>query len=250
MKPVFATTGNVERFLSAFGQLERRGAPEASMMLVTGEAGHGKSRTVQWFAAQQGGIYLRAKAAWTPHWMLREVVSELGQQPERHNEGLFSQALKPLAADPRPLVIDEIEHALHDSKCLETVRDLSDLTEIPVILVGMEGVTRRLQRYPQLSSRVTQTVTFGALTVEDVQAVLGQICEVETANGAAEEIYRQTGGFIRELMDAIAETERTGGRLGRPVTGEDLRQIKLTGGRATRTGRAKCRPDAKKPRGR
>ena len=78
MRNKFAITSNVERFMDGVQTVDERGASEASMLLVTGDPGYGKTSTVQWWAAQNGAIYLRAKASYTPHWIMSELVKEIG----------------------------------------------------------------------------------------------------------------------------------------------------------------------------
>ncbi len=176
-------------------------------MLVTGEAGYGKTATVQWWATQHDAVYLRGKAAINPNWLLRELVTELGQTPARSARALFTQALDSLARDPRPIVIDEVEHTLRDVRVLETVRDLSDLVELQVVLVGMEKVQQRIGRYLQIASRVAQVVKFKAATLKDVAVCCETVCEVTVAEDLVAEIHRLTGGRMREIKNAIATVE-------------------------------------------
>ncbi|MEO1752046.1 ATP-binding protein [Thiofaba sp. EF100] len=210
MRHRFAITSNVEKFLGGVQVVDERGASEASMLLVTGDPGYGKTSTVQWWAAQHGAVYLRAKASYTPHWMLTELVRELGHAPARRSEDLFAQAMGVLARDPRPLVIDEVEHALHDSRVLESVRDLTDMTEVTTVLVGMEHVQAKIARFAQISSRIAAVVHFSAATVEDVRVCCDTVCEVGVADDLVAEIHRQAAGRLREVMNAIAQVERVG----------------------------------------
>jgi DNA transposition AAA+ family ATPase len=223
MKHRFAITANVERFMAGVQTVEERGASEACILLVTGDPGYGKTSTVQWWASQNGAIYLRAKASYTPHWILSELVKELGHAPARRSEDLFAQALNVLARDPRPLVIDETEHALHDSRVLESIRDLTDLTEVTTVLVGMEHVQARIARHAQISSRIASVVQFTAATPADVRVCCDTVCEVKVADDLVEEITRQAGGRLREVMNAIAEVERIAKANG--AAGIDLRTV-------------------------
>lgn len=207
MRTKFVQTSNVRNFLAALTAVEGRAAREAGMLLVCGPAGHGKSRTVQWWCAMTDAIYLRAKAGMTPHWILTELVTELGFAPDRRTEVLFGQALTALANKPRPVVVDEVEHTLHDSRVLETIRDLSDLVENTVVLVGMERVHARIARYAQISSRIARVVLFRPASVEDVAQCCREMCEVEIAEDLIETLHTQTRGRMRFLMNALALIE-------------------------------------------
>lgn len=217
MRSRFAITKNVTAYLDGVQVVDDRGASEASMLLVTGDPGFGKTSTVQWWAAQNNAIYLRAKASYTPHWIMTELVRELGHAPARRSEDLFAQALNVLARDPRPLVIDEAEHALHDARVLESVRDLTDMTEITTVLVGMEHVQAKIARHAQISSRIAAVVHFTAATFDDVRVCCDTVSEVKVADDLVEDITRQAGGRLREVMNAIAAVERIGKASGAPV---------------------------------
>ena len=245
MKPKIAITSNAERFLNALTALENRSAREASWLLVTGRPGTGKSELVQWWACQQGAVYLRARTNWTAHWMLSDLLHEMGHAPGRSSEESFGQLLALLSRDPRTLVIDEIEHCLHDSKVIETLRDLTDLTEVPVIIVGMEEVRAKLLRREQISSRICQAVEFGLATKEDVKRLAGTLCEIGINDDLIEEIHQASGGVVRVVLDCLAEAERHGRRAKLKAVGlHDMAGQKLTHDWRTRKTVTARRPSA------
>lgn len=214
MRDAFAKTSNVQAFLKGIDRANKRGAAEAGIVLVTGEAGYGKSKTVMWWGLSRSAVYVRAKAAWTPHWFLAEMCRELQLQPERKSEDLFPLVMKTLLQRGAPIIVDEVEHCLHETKVIETIRDLIDVTLVPLVMVGMEGVVHRLNRLPQIVSRVAATVHFGPATVEDVRVLCDQLCEVKVAADLIAEIHAQSGGRVRQVMNAIAAVEAAGKRAG------------------------------------
>lgn len=215
MKSVFVKTSNYERFQEGLAAVEGRGAQESSLLLVTGEAGYGKSETVDQWAIQAGAAYLRAKTGWTPRYFMNELAENLKVDTSGRAKDIFARISGYLGRNQTPLVIDEVEHCLRDNAhVLEAIRDLSDLTEVIVVLVGMEQVQAKIGRHLQISSRVAHVVTFAPATPEDVMLVCKQKCEVEVANDLALEIHRQSKGRMREVMNAIAMVEREGKRNG------------------------------------
>ncbi len=233
MRPEFARTSNVQRFLNGMTVVDARGAREASMMLVTGDPGYGKTATVYWWAIQHGAVYLRAKANYTPFWLLSELVQELKGRPARNSEDLSKQVVISLSRDPRPVIIDEVEHTFRDLKVLETIRDIVDLIAVPMVLVGTDQVQNRVARFAQFSSRIAAVVQFKPATIADVRLCCDVKCEVSVADDLVEEIHRQAGGRIREVMNAIAVVERHGGaRTGaeakKPVSLSDMAGKSLT----------------------
>lgn len=209
MKPVFVKTNNYQRFQEGLAAVEGRGAQESSLLLVTGEAGYGKSETVDQWAIQSGAAYLRAKTHWTPKVFLTELAGNLKVDPSGKSNDIFARVSGYIGRNQTPIVIDEVDHCLRDNaSVLEAVRDLSDLTEVVVVLVGMEKVQAKISKFLQISSRIAHVVTFGPATIEDVVMTCQQKCDVKVSSDLAAEIHRQSKGRMREIMNAIAMIER------------------------------------------
>lgn len=225
MKPLFVhDLTNVNRFLAGITIVKKRGAAEASMMLVTSDPGFGKTRTLHWYVTQEpNAVYVRCKAGYTRAWFLRDLVKELGLTPGRTSEENFILAIRGLSGtptdkhqpkasrtqEPGMLLVDELDHAMGDSKTLETIRDLADLTEIPVVLSGMEKIKEKIRSvYPQITSRIAKVVPFLPVSVEDIQTAARCLLEgVEIAPDLADEIHRLCEGRMRMVMNAFAVIE-------------------------------------------
>lgn len=227
MRNQYIKTNNTARFLAGVAALQNRGAEEACLMVVDGAPGLGKTETVQWWATQQGMVFLRAKQGWTPSWMIRELLGELSVAPLRTFEGMYKQALEALAARSRlaaqesavfAVVVDEIDHIARRTDALEALRDLSDMLEIPFILVGMDRVRSSLTRHRQIGSRVGQFCEFRPITADDTAAVVRGLSEVPVADCMLEYLHKAAGGYVRELKEGIAAIERCGRRNAGPVT--------------------------------
>ncbi|MEW6648190.1 MAG: ATP-binding protein [Pseudomonadota bacterium] len=254
MKSEFARTKNVMRFLTGTTVVSERGAPEASWMLVHGKAGYGKTGTLMWWAARTGAIYLRAKERWSPRWFLQELVEAAGASPAHYSKALMEQAVGLItrAQDEAEydssrypaVIIDEADNTTHDSGILETARDLSDLTEIPVILSGMARFTRFIQKRDQIYSRFAEIVEYGPNDADDVRAVCSQLAEVTVADDLIERITHESHGRVRSILNAIARCE-THAKRNRLTTltadhmkGQELvRDIDALAARAAKAGR-------------
>ncbi|PCI03877.1 MAG: hypothetical protein COB78_05850 [Hyphomicrobiales bacterium] len=236
MRAQFVEVENVDRFLAGCEKVEHRGAPESSWHLVIGEPGFGKTRTLAWYYLQNDCLLIRAKAGWTPTWALRDVANELGLLAARSREKLYEQIVIAMAQNQRAIIVDEIDHALGDRRIIETFRDISDETEVPIIIGGMSGVEKRLKRYPQIYSRINSVTKFQACSVEDVQRCCDELCEVHLADDIAPLVLAHTGGRLREVINYIAELERIGKRSGELITADSLQGRILTNDGKSRTG--------------
>ncbi|MGA7673511.1 MAG: ATP-binding protein [Rhizomicrobium sp.] len=209
---------NVERMLAGIRTLASRGAPEASWLLNEGDPGYGKSKSLQWYAMRERSIFVRAKADWTPNWMLRDIADALGVQPSRRTETLFNSVLAELMQRQCAIIVDEIDHAARSIRVLETLRDLTDASEVPLIAGGMKGALAMLRRYQQIRSRIADVVTFGPASEADVKAICKELTDVQIADDLVAEICKRTGGRLRDVMNAIARIEARMKNSRSPVT--------------------------------
>jgi len=210
VKRQFVKLSNLHRFMAGLDALEKRAAPEACIMVVTSEPGYGKTQTLLWYSTQSNdAIYLRAKSGYTRHWFLSDLLQELGGVPTRNNEEMFREVVKRMKGKNYVVILDEVEHALADSHVLEALRDLSDLLETPLVMVGMDQTQARIARHPQISSRVAVVVHFQPASLEDIATTARELMEGVTLHeDLVKEIQAQTKGRMREVMNALAVCER------------------------------------------
>lgn len=234
MKNAFVETSNVKRFLTALSALEERGAQEACLVVVDGLPGLGKTTTLKHWVAQNGCIYLRAKKEWTPSWFMNELLESLRVHPPHSFQKKYAKVLEELAVRQNTammsrrsfgLVIDEADHVSSKSAILETIRDISDMIELPTILVGMGRINDNLARFPQVASRISQKVRFEKATKEDVRQLIKHRCEIEVADCLVDFVLNVTQGFNRETLEAIASIERFGLRSECGEAGVTLRDM-------------------------
>lgn len=219
MRSQFVDTSNVKAFHTALRALEMRGANEACLMVIDGVPGLGKTTTLQHWTARNQCIYLRAKKQWRASWMMNEILEQMRVTPPHRFEdkyklalGQIGQRLDRAQVDDQSfaMVIDEADFISRNVECMETIRDLSDGLEVPVILVGMGSIRNNLRRFPQVMSRVAQYVEFQPASENDVRALFDGLCEVAVADDLVRFVHRVSKGYNREIKEAIASTERFG----------------------------------------
>lgn len=229
MKHHFVETENATRFKASIEMLEQRGAMEAGGLLVTARPGEGKSTVVDHWAVHSGAVYLRAKTEWTPHYMMLELAQALDVDTRGKSKDLFARVQTRIAAEQVPIIIDEVEHTLRDSAaCLEQLRDISDLSEVIVVLIGMEQARGRISKYMQLASRIGYVCEFKPATLSDVRLACTQLCDLGVSDDLVEEIQRQSDGRMRMVLNAISRVELVGKGMGRgTVTLGDVKGMAL-----------------------
>ncbi|MDO8837981.1 MAG: ATP-binding protein [Parvibaculum sp.] len=214
-------TKNVSRFLTGVKRVQESGAPEACWQLCQGEPGYGKTATLEWHATQGRHVYLRAKSSWTLRSMYQELTLAVGHQPHGKNSDMFHTILGALAGTGQKVLVDEVQHAMHDIRLIETLRDISDMTLTPIIIGGHSGLSARLRRYPQIFSRLSDVTEFGPATEADVRKMCDALAEsaknepLAFENDLVAEITRRTQGCLRDVKKAIANAERVARKAGR-----------------------------------
>jgi len=209
VKNIFAITSNVELFMSLATSLEKRSQGIPGLGLIFGEPGLGKTRTAIWYADKVGAVFIRALATATVRSFLEELVIELGQEPMYRASDIYKQAEKSLSENPRLLIVDEIDRLASRWQAIEALRDLTDQTGVPILMVGMDSSERKLARFRHLYYRMqAHIMRFKPLSEADVKRFAGQLCEVQLGESAISEIYRITGGRIGNLIGEFLKAER------------------------------------------
>ena len=150
MKKVFVKTKNVKQLISMMNRLREREDGVPGMGLVYGEPGLGKTYAITWWAAQNDAILIRSANLMSARWLLEEMVEELGEIPYNKFSDIFNQVVSQLIKTPRTIIVDETDYLTIDSRAVETLRDIHDKTNVPIVLVGMGTANKRLQRHAPL----------------------------------------------------------------------------------------------------
>ncbi len=207
MKEVFATTKNVQRFVAGIETVRTPIRGRIGMMLAYGPPGTGKTETGMWYAARNDVPYIRAKDITSRRSLLSNIVAELGEAPSFRSDALFDQAVEQLLERPRPLLIDEVDYLLRGGM-VEILRDLNDITNIPVVLMGMEHADKKLKRYRHLYDRISAVVRFELFDQGEIANLAAQICETTLSKDAIAFIHKQSKGKLRLTTTWLARAEK------------------------------------------
>ena len=207
MKEVFATTRNVQRFMAGIEAVRTPIRGRIGMMLAFGPPGTGKTETGMWYAARNDVPYIRAKDITSRRSLLSNIVAELGEAPSFRSDALFDQAVEQLIERPRPLLIDEVDYLLRGG-IVEILRDLNDITNVPVVLMGMEHADKKLKRFRHLYDRISAVVRFELFDQEEIKNLAAQICETALSDDAVAYIHKQSKGKLRLTTTWMARAEK------------------------------------------
>ena len=229
MRDCFIITKNVRKFQTAIQRINHNRRGMERMALVTGEVGLGKTEAALYYGAHNGAVIIRMWEMMSGHWLLRELVKELGVEPAWRTEKLVDQLKEHLLPKPRTIILDEVDRFLmnQDRKkiaVLETLRDIHDVCHCPMVFVGEEWIDKKIKRLPRLYDRIVEIARFEKFKVNDVKQFIGELSEYQFGDDAVEKITQESGGRIRPIMNLINRAEDAAkiGQL-KMITAKDLR---------------------------
>ena len=206
MNRIFVKTTNVKNFIGLVENLLNKPKNIPKMGLIYGEPGLGKSQTALWLACKYDGIYLRASNLMTGRWLLEEVVKELDEIPRFLTSDNFNIVVKKLKKNPQIIFIDEIDYLINNYKTIETLRDIHDKTECPIVFVGMSLVHKKLERYKHLYDRFSEIVKFKSFGVTDLKQIFDGLSEIPFTTESIEYIHPKYNRF-RQIVQLINQLE-------------------------------------------
>ena len=206
MKKIFIKTRNVRNFISLVEALKSKPKNIPKMGLIYGEPGLGKSQTALWLACKYDGIYIRASNLMTSRWLVEEIVREMDERPRYLTSDNFNVVISKLIQKPKIIFVDEIDYLMNNYKSVETLRDIHDKTDCPIIFVGMGLALRKLERYKHLYDRFSEIVKFETFEIEDLSQIFSQLSEIPFTPDSIEYIHKKYNRF-RQIVQLISKLE-------------------------------------------
>ena len=206
MNKIFVKTTNVKNFIGLVENLINKPKNIPKMGLVYGEPGLGKSQTALWLACKYDGIYLRASNLMTGRWLLEELVKELDEIQRYLTSDNFNLVVKKLKKEPKIIFIDEIDYLMNNYKSIETLRDIHDETNCPIIFIGMGLAHKKLERYKHLYDRFSEILKFETFGINDLSQIIGQLSEITFTPDSIEYIHSKYNRF-RQIVQLINQME-------------------------------------------
>ena len=206
MKRIFVRTQNVKNFIGLVENLINKPNNIPKMGLVYGEPGLGKSQTAIWLSAKYDGVYLRCSNLMTGRWLLEELVKELDEIPRYLTSDNFNTCVKKIKENPQIIIIDEIDYLLNDKRSIETLRDIHDETNCPIIFVGMGLAHKKIEIFKHLFDRFSEIVKFDTFSIADLKEIIEQLSEAAITTNAIEYIHKKYNRF-RQIVQLINQLE-------------------------------------------
>lgn len=206
MHKLFVKTRNVKNFIGLMNNLIDKSTEVPKIGLVYGDPGLSKTQTAVWWATRNDAVYVRAQNNMSNHGILEKIVEELGEAPSKKSTDLMKQCIAHLRLNPQVIIIDEIDYLIGRFKTIETLRDLHDLTGVPIVLIGMQEAKTKLGKFRHLYDRISEIVEFKAFSKEDMDVIVEELSEIKISDEAKEIFFEKTNRF-RQVIKGISMLE-------------------------------------------
>lgn len=186
--------------------LRQEGLP--GMGVFSGYPGYGKSFAAQSCATALGAIHISILKSWTAKFFLEQLLVELKVTPKGSVAKLEQMACEKLLRTQQTVLIDETDFAV-EKGYIEIIRDLHDVSGVPIIMIGMEELPQSLTRWEQVDSRVASYVQAQPADLKDGRMLADVYASgIEIDDGLlAHIIARNTGSarLIAKDLDHIKQ---------------------------------------------
>ncbi|WP_368565535.1 AAA family ATPase [Pseudoxanthomonas sp. UTMC 1351] len=208
MRSKIVPISNIKHLAEAGEALLNRAPGMPGMGLCYGASGLGKTTGIAWLATRQYGVFVRALRTSTPTSLLEAICRELHIASHNRIARTVDAIVNKLAETGRPLFVDEADYVVNQERLIDTLRDVHDLSSVPVILVGMAGIDRRISLSPQLAGRMAQWIEFKPASIEDARQLARELCEVAVADDLIAELHTRAAGSIRNIVVGLGKIEQ------------------------------------------
>ena len=191
----------------------------SGFILAYGQAGRGKSVAADGYhCSRNTGAYVRVWQNWSQSAFLQRLLFEVRGSNEdmpRHNGNRCKEIIVRLLQDKRqPLFIDEADR-LHIDR-IEDLRDIHEMTGVPVILIGEDGLLGLLSERRRIWSRVVHSVAFGPINGSEVGTYARQAAGLLIKSELCVRIAEKSEGdfrLVRNMMLMLEEAAKAAGSL-------------------------------------
>lgn len=210
MRDIIIETDATTRFNAAMDAVRDGGKYASGFVLVHGQAGRGKSVAADRYHFLNGGAYVRVWQGWSQTAFLQRLLFEVrGKDTDipRHTGNRCKEMIvELLQSNPLPIFIDEADRLKVDR--IEDLRDIHEITGVPVVLIGEEGLYNLLIARRRIWSRVAYEVEFGPISPAEVAMYAMQAAGLNVPPEFCVELAQKAEGDFRLVRNMMILLEQ------------------------------------------
>ena len=197
---------NVAAMVTLVQTLLDRPQMSSGFGVFSGPSGYGKSVASTYAQNHADCVYVEVREFWTRKAFCKAMLAELGQKPKGTIPDMMDDLLRVLGSEMgRVLIIDEADK-LVDKGMIELARDIQEMTNAPVILVGEERLPQKLKAFERVDNRVLDWVLAQPCDAQDARVLAKMIAPgLDIEDALLDRICRETGGRTRRVSNTLFE---------------------------------------------
>lgn len=211
MREVIIETESMIRFNDVADAALEAGRMSSGFVLAYGQAGRGKSVAADRYYYERGGAYIRVWQNWSQSAFLQRLLFEVrgkNMDMPRHNGNRCKELIvEILEQDPKPLFIDEADRLSIDR--IEDLRDIFEMTSVPIVLIGEEGIWGLLRERRRIMSRIAYEVEFTPISPTEASIYLKQAAALNVSSDLCQKITKYAEGDFRVVRNIALQLEKT-----------------------------------------
>lgn len=213
-KKTLAALRNVSRMLALIDRLQHRGDGVPGMGCFYGFSGLGKSMAASFAVNTTRAIHIQMKSVWTHKRLCEAILDELGLTPKGSAADMVDRIAEALAADGVPLLIDEADYLVKKGM-IEIVRDLYEMSEVPVVLIGEELLPQKLRQWERVHGRIRSWVSAELADDRDFDLLRAiRAPGIEIDDDLIRAIKTASNGSARRIVVNLDEVDEISRRIG------------------------------------
>lgn len=206
--PTFAMLEVVHQASEMAENLINRNPMLPGIGVLSGHAGTGKTHSAIQLINLFDAVHIELCSFFTRKSIFEALVAEMGLIPQKTIPAIASQLinyLKSSANAPSLIVIDEAHLILSiNSKLIDDLRKIHDMTGVPILLMGEEGLPQDIQQFANFANRVKEYRQVPPLARHELDLLMpiyagGIIIHKDLQN----KIYAHAGGEVRQASTIL-----------------------------------------------
>lgn len=200
---------NVVAFSTLLNKMVDRDGDLPGLGVFYGPSGWGKTKAAIYGSQRHRAKYVECGQFTTARSLLSNILLELGDpRPRGSIEDLKTRAVMIMAGDPKkPLIIDEA-HFIASKRFIDLLREISDKSGAPVIMIGEEMLPATLELFERVHNRVLEWLPALPCDADDmVQLVRARCSGIKLGADLSEAILEKTKGNTRRIVTNLVAVE-------------------------------------------
>ena len=215
MRDLFVEDARYRKTKSVVTEVSASPISMPKVIVIVAEAGCGKSTLLKRLCVELGWVFFSLKEYQSPAWLVGSLAAEVCGYSLRTISENYSTVVGSLRKRPRGIICDEAHRVARNLSRYEVLRDISDETGAPLVLVGTSDLLRAVHALPPLESRVAGWLTIAPCDLADTKFYVEQLCEVALADDLIKTVHEITNGLPRGIVIALSRLESLAHRRGK-----------------------------------